>query len=54
MKTSSHKILIRGVNWLGDALMSLPALEAIHKVFPEYEISVLTPAHLKDLYDAHH
>ena len=50
MKTS-NKILIRGVNWLGDAVMSLPAIEAIRCAFPEYEIDVLTKDNLKDLYE---
>ena len=50
---STPKILIRGVNWLGDAVMSLPAIEAIHRAFPEYQIDVLTPGHLADLYALH-
>lgn len=35
------KILIRATNWLGDAVMSLPALRAIRKRFPHARITVL-------------
>ncbi|NWF52022.1 MAG: lipopolysaccharide heptosyltransferase II [Nitrospirae bacterium] len=34
-------LLIRGVNWIGDAVMTLPALRAIRKHLPEAKISLL-------------
>jgi heptosyltransferase-2 len=34
-------ILIRGVNWIGDAVMTLPALRAIRKAMPGDKISLL-------------
>ena len=37
-----QKILVRATNWIGDAVMSLPALEALRGRFPEAEIVVLS------------
>lgn len=34
-------ILIRATNWLGDVVMSLPALRAVRREFPEARITVL-------------
>jgi len=36
-----QKILIRSVNWIGDAVMTLPAIGAIREYFPSAEITVL-------------
>src|SRR5437899_7493039 len=44
------KILIRATNWVGDAVMSLPALAAIRSRFPEAEIVVLARPWVADLY----
>ena len=35
------KILIRATNWVGDAVMSLPAIRAVHARFPAAELVVL-------------
>ena len=35
------RILIRGANWVGDAIMTTPVIRAIRKNFPEAEISIL-------------
>src|SRR5882762_7156911 len=48
-----EKILVRGVNWLGDAVMSTPALLRLRERFPEAHITLLTPAKLKELW-LHH
>jgi ADP-heptose:LPS heptosyltransferase len=45
-----EKILVRGLNWLGDAVMSVPALQRLRERFPAAAISLLTPAKLKDLW----
>ena len=50
-KSNSNKILIRGVNWLGDAVLTFPAIKAIAVSFPEYSIDVLTRQNLKGLYE---
>lgn len=36
-----ENILIRGVNWVGDTVMSLPAVRAIRKLHPHAKISIL-------------
>ena len=48
-----RRILVRGVNWLGDAVMSAPALMRLRERFPEAHITLLTPAKLRDLW-LHH
>ena len=45
------KILIRATNWLGDAIMSLPALRAIRQRFPDAEINVLAKPWVSALYE---
>ena len=35
------KILIRGPNWVGDAVLAIPALKAVRSNFPEAEITLL-------------
>ncbi|MCX7794180.1 MAG: lipopolysaccharide heptosyltransferase II [Thermodesulfovibrionales bacterium] len=35
------RILVRGVNWIGDAVMTIPALRALRRYFKESEISLL-------------
>jgi heptosyltransferase-2 len=36
-----RKILVRATNWLGDAVMSVPALQNLRTQFPEARISIL-------------
>ncbi|MBK9152773.1 MAG: lipopolysaccharide heptosyltransferase II [Chloracidobacterium sp.] len=33
-----RKIVVRGTNWLGDAVMSVPALRELSRIFPDAEI----------------
>jgi heptosyltransferase-2 len=51
MKT--EKILVRGVNWLGDAVMSSPALLRLREARPFDHLVLLTPAKLADLWTGH-
>jgi heptosyltransferase-2 len=44
------KILVRATNWIGDAVMSLPALAAIRASFPKAEIAVLARPWVADIY----
>jgi lipopolysaccharide heptosyltransferase II len=44
------KILIRATNWVGDAIMALPALRAVRTRFPDAEISVLARPYVADIY----
>ncbi|MGC2236475.1 MAG: lipopolysaccharide heptosyltransferase II [Pyrinomonadaceae bacterium] len=36
------KILVRGTNWIGDAVMTIPALRELRRIFPDAEISLHT------------
>ncbi|MET0751910.1 MAG: glycosyltransferase family 9 protein, partial [Pyrinomonadaceae bacterium] len=36
------KILVRGTNWIGDAVMTIPALRELRRIFPGAEISLHT------------
>jgi heptosyltransferase-2 len=48
-----RRILVRGVNWLGDAVMTTPALLRLREKFPEAKITLLTPEKLRDLWQNH-
>lgn len=37
-----QKIVVRGTNWIGDAVMTIPALHSLRASFPDAEISLLT------------
>ena len=52
-QTHLKKILVRGVNWLGDAVMTTPALHRLRQHLPESQITLLTPQQLAELW-AHH
>jgi heptosyltransferase II len=45
------KILVRATNWLGDAVMSLPALRALRTRFPNAQIAVLARPSVAALYE---
>jgi heptosyltransferase-2 len=44
------RILVRATNWVGDAVMSLPALRALRERFPRARISILAKPWVADLY----
>ena len=44
------RILIRAANWVGDAVMSLPALRAVRQRFPQSHIAVLARPWVAELY----
>jgi len=44
---------VRGVNWLGDAVMTTPALLRLREKFPDAHIALLTPEKLADLWENH-
>jgi lipopolysaccharide heptosyltransferase II len=47
-----RKILVRGTNWVGDAVMSVPALKEIRRLFPAAHITLLVRPWVKDVYSA--
>jgi len=48
-----RRVLVRGVNWLGDAVMSTPALLRLRERFPQAYVTLLTPEKFADLW-LHH
>ena len=50
---SAPRILVRGTNWLGDAVMTTPALLRLREKFPDAHITLLTPEKLRDLWTGH-
>ena len=51
--SSPEKILVRGVNWLGDAVMTTPALQRLREAKPGAHITLLTHAKLAGLWERH-
>ena len=47
------QILVRGVNWVGDAVMTLPALEAIKEGFASSEVTVMAKPWVAPIYAYH-
>jgi heptosyltransferase II len=47
------RILVYGANWVGDALMTTPALSCARKAFPEASISVLAVPRVEGIYRDH-
>jgi heptosyltransferase-2 len=45
-------LLIRGTNWIGDAVMATPALRAIRRTFSQARISLLVRPWVRDVYSA--
>lgn len=47
------KILVRGTNWIGDAVMTTPALNALRAQFPDAEIVMLANPLVAELFQFH-
>ena len=45
------RILVKEVNWLGDVVMSLPALRAVRRAFPQAHLSILIKQELASFFD---
>jgi heptosyltransferase-2 len=48
--SSVSRLCVRATNWLGDAVMSLPAIRAIRDIFPHAHIAVVARPWVADLY----
>jgi heptosyltransferase-2 len=48
-----RRILVRGVNWLGDAVMTTPALQRLREAKPGAHITLLTPVKLAEIWRQH-
>jgi len=44
------KIIVKGVNWIGDAIFVTPALSALRNGFPKAKISLLVPEKVAEIY----
>jgi len=57
LKTLNHKnvrrILIRSTNWIGDAVMTTPAMGAVRATFPDAEITVVANPMVAELFRFH-
>src|SRR5690349_19914603 len=49
----SVKILIDAINWVGDAIIALPALRPVRSHFPEAQITILARSFIAPLYKDH-
>ena len=47
------KILVRGPNWLGDAVMCEPALRGLRRLLPDAQIALLVKPAVADLFAGH-
>ncbi len=52
-KSEIKRILIRSTNWVGDVVMTLPALESVRENFPESHITVLAKPWVIPLFEKH-
>ena len=53
MPSPPQRILVRSVNWLGDAVMTTPALQRLREARPDAHITLLAPAKLADIWQNH-
>lgn len=44
------RLLIRATNWVGDAIMALPALRAVRAKFPDAHIGIVARPYVADIY----
>jgi heptosyltransferase II len=49
--TAPRKIMVRATNWIGDAVMSLPAIEALQNRFPDAEVVPVVKPWVSDVYN---
>jgi len=44
------RLMIRATNWVGDAILALPALRAVRSKFPEAQIAIVARPYVADIY----
>ncbi|MBI5410611.1 MAG: lipopolysaccharide heptosyltransferase II [Nitrospirae bacterium] len=52
-RSSIRRLLVRGPNWIGDAVMSEPALAVLRGLFPEAEVTLLVKPAIASLFQGH-
>ena len=45
-----NRILVRGVNWVGDTILTYPTVQKLKDLFPQSHLSILVPSYLIDLW----
>ena len=50
MNSDIKKILVRGTNWLGDAVMTIPAMLRLRESFPNSRITLLAPPRAAEIF----
>lgn len=45
-----NRILVRGVNWVGDTVLSYPTVQQLKTLFPKSHLTILIPNYLVDLW----
>lgn len=46
-----ERVVVRGANWVGDAVMTVPALRELRRVLPRARITLATRAWAKDIFE---
>ena len=49
----AERILIVGLNWIGDAIMSMPAIQAFRAENPNAQVTLLVKPYMKPLWEMH-
>jgi heptosyltransferase-2 len=52
-RQNTHRILVRATNWIGDAVMSTPALGAVRETFPDAHIAIVANPLVAQLFHCH-
>ncbi len=47
------RVLLRGPNWIGDAVMCEPAISAVRRLFPQAELTLLVKPAVAELFTGH-
>ncbi|NWG04142.1 MAG: lipopolysaccharide heptosyltransferase II [Syntrophaceae bacterium] len=45
-----NRILVRGVNWVGDTILTYPTVQQLKTLFPQSHLAILVPRYLTDLW----
>jgi heptosyltransferase-2 len=45
-----NRILVRGVNWVGDTILTYPTVQTLKTIFPHSHLAIQIPDHLSDLW----
>lgn len=53
LRSATKRIVVRGPNWIGDAVMCEPALSAVRRLFPRAEVTLLVKPAIAELFTGH-